>query len=97
MYGEETAERQHPRKKMTQRESNYDKETETRKWESSMKRKKKSLVEDSGPTDLGRVRTSRTWPSLFRMGVDHVFSQIRPSRDSTEQGAGNSTCWCLRQ
>ena len=46
MYGEETAERQYPKKKITQRESDYDKETETRKWESSMKRKKKSLVED---------------------------------------------------
>ena len=44
-------------KKITQRESDYDKETETRKWESSIKRKTKSLVEDSGPTDLGRVRT----------------------------------------
>ena len=40
-------------KNITQRESDYDKETETRKWESSMKRKKKSLVEDSGPSDLG--------------------------------------------
>ena len=56
MYGEETAERQYPKKK-PQRESDYVKETETRKWESSMKRKKKYLVEDSGPTDLGRVRT----------------------------------------
>ena len=44
-------------KKITQRESDYDKETETRKWESSMKRKKKFLVEDSGPIDLERVRT----------------------------------------
>ena len=57
MYGEETAERQYPKKKITQRESDYNKETETRKWESSMKRKKKSLVEDCGPTDLGRGRT----------------------------------------
>ena len=57
MYGEETAERQYPKKKITQRESDYDKETETWKWESSMKRKKKSLVEDSGPTDLDRGRT----------------------------------------
>ena len=56
MYGEETAERQYPEKN-TQRESDYDKETETRKWESSMKRKNKFLMEDSGPTDLGRGRT----------------------------------------
>ena len=59
MYGEETAERQYPKKKkkITQRESDYDKETETRNWESSMKRKKKSLVEDSGHTDLDKGRT----------------------------------------
>ena len=43
--------------KITQRESDYDKETKTRKWELSMKRKKKSLVEDNGPIDLERVRT----------------------------------------
>ena len=58
MYGEETAEKQYPKKtKITQRESDYDKETETRKWESAMKRKKKSLVKDIAPTDLGRGRT----------------------------------------
>ena len=63
-----------------------------------MKRKKKSLVEDSGPTDLGRVRTmGKSDLAISLLGVDHVFSQIRPSRDSTEQGAVNSTCLCFRQ
>ena len=59
MYGEETAERQYSEeKKITQRESDYDKDTETRwKWESSKRRKKKSLVEDNNPMYLEGVRT----------------------------------------
>ena len=86
------------KKTITQRESDYDKKTETRKWESS-KRKKKSLVEDNNPIYLEGVRTMGKSDSA----VPQMLSQhdkngsIRPSRDSTEQGAGNNTCWCFRQ
>ena len=88
-------------KKNTQRESDYDKETETRKWESSMKKKKKSLVEDSGPIDLERVRTmGKSDLAISQMLGQPGQNGSRPRiftntavRDSTEQGAGNSTCW----
>ena len=53
MYGEEIAERQYSmcseKNKFTQRESEYNKDTETQKGESSKRRKKKSLVEDNNP------------------------------------------------
>ena len=53
MYGEETAERQYSKcskkKKITQRESEYNEDTENHKGESSKRRKKKSLVEDNNP------------------------------------------------
>ena len=53
MYGEETAERQYSKcskkKKITQRESEYNEDTEKQKGESSKRRKKKSLVEDNNP------------------------------------------------
>ena len=44
-------------KKITQRESDYDEETETRKWESLTKRKKKSLVEDNNVMNLEGIQT----------------------------------------
>ena len=51
MYGEETAERQYSKcsNKITQRESEYNEDTENQKGESSKRRKKKSLVEDNNP------------------------------------------------
>ena len=61
MYGEETAERQYSKyseeTKFTQRESEYDKDTETWKGESSQRRKKKSLIEDNNPMYFEGVGT----------------------------------------
>ena len=60
MYGEETAERQYSEyseQNFTQRESEYNKDTETRKWEPSKSRKKKSLVKENNPMYLKGVRT----------------------------------------
>ena len=69
MYGEETAERQYSEYSeniFTQRESEYDIDTDTRKWEPSMSRKNKSLVKKNSPMYLEGVRTrgSRFRPSL---------------------------------
>ena len=60
MYGEQTAKRQYSEYSefcFTQRESEYDIETDTRKWEPSMSRKKKSLVKENNPMYLEGVRT----------------------------------------
>ena len=74
MYGEETAERQYSKysEKKTS-ESEYDKDTETLKWESSKRRKKKSLVEDNNP--MYCRRGSDNW----EVGLGR-HSDARPAR-----------------
>ena len=56
-----------------------DKETETRKWESSMNKKKKSLVEDNNPIYLEGVRTmGKSDSAVLQMLGQHGQNGSRP-------------------
>ena len=108
MHGEETAERQYSeysRKKLTQREPEYDQDTETQQWELSKSRKKKSLVKESNPMYFKGVRTikksdsagSQTFGQPWPDGPDgsgpRLFTNTAvPSRVVTRYGSPKIVC-----
>ena len=91
----------------TQREPEYDQDTDLHQRESMRNEEKKFLDKQCNPMYLQGVRTimksDSTGPQGFGqpcrmdlMWVNHIDSPIQPFRDLTEQGAGSSICWCFR-